>query len=306
MHAAPRRKSNKGLILALGSIVVIGTAAGAILWLKGVQDKQRAARAAEEAAAAKELEEKKAQQEAAAAAPAAGDAATTPASTPADGGATAPQAPADAAAPAAGQAAAGNAAADPGLTSWSPPEPGGTITYSGIKDPNVLNLALAPPLSQWSGTSDAEWTQVQENVALFVEDLGARSDRAGKWLVANGRSAYPAIVNAMLPLDFADRAQARTAQSLNHLLFDIGTGTGFGWRSLDQVDPASEDFTKAVLFNKQVTCVWYNQWVGKFSVDDAQWAGFIAREGEKNAPPAAEEKPKEKPGEKSVDDLIDG
>ncbi|MDP6129263.1 MAG: hypothetical protein QGH77_06635, partial [Planctomycetota bacterium] len=60
--------------------------------------------------------------------------------------------------------------------------------------------------------------------------------------------------------------------------------------STDQYDEGSEEHIEALLFNKKVVAIWHNQWLSKFSVEDAQWTGF------------AEKKTKAKPKEESVPD----
>ncbi|MDP7560640.1 MAG: hypothetical protein QF745_08870, partial [Planctomycetota bacterium] len=171
------------------------------------------------------------------------------------------------------------------------PEAGEPIQYQGITEPALILLAEVTPLPKWSQCSDEEWVDILDDLELYLEDSGAQSNRAGKRLVETGRPAFPAIVNAMLKTDWSDSDSISVCSSLNLRITEMSAAQkNFGWSSTDQYDEGSEEHIEALLFNKKVVAIWHNQWLSKFSVEDAQWTGF------------AEKKTKAKPKEESVPD----
>lgn len=161
------------------------------------------------------------------------------------------------------------------VTEWNPPEAGGTISYSGITDPSILLLGEVPQLGKPGSVSDDTWAEVEEDLALFMEDSGAMSNRAGRRLVDDYPfGAFPAIVNAMLKADFESADGNRLAGALNQLLSDIGKGTNYGWKRVEGEDSGSEAWNKAVVYNKAAVCAWYNMWNKSWSKNPAAWASF--------------------------------
>jgi len=166
------------------------------------------------------------------------------------------------------------------------PIEGETIVYTGVTDPKLITLDLVPRLPKWSGCDDAQWADIKEDLELYLEDSGAMSNRAGNRLTEAGRPAYPALVNAMLATDWNDGDSFRICSALNNLITGMSAGgKNFGWESIDQHEVGSDQWTKAILWDKKVVAIWYNQWISKFSNDDKQWAGFA----EKKTKPKEEE-----------------
>lgn len=148
---------------------------------------------------------------------------------------------------------------------------------NGSVDPELIRLDQVPPLDKWQGTDDATWKEIQDDLALYLENSGARSNRAGDRLIAHGRHAFPAIVNGMMKQDYGTVDGVRMAGSLNDLLGKIGRGTNLGWRSAELHEIGSAEWIGAVLFQKKVTIKWQRQWVNLFSVNDAQWEAFAKK-----------------------------
>lgn len=163
-----------------------------------------------------------------------------------------------------------------GVTEWSAPEPGGLISSSrGITDPSIILLEEVPQLGKPEGVSDDLWNEVQEDLALFMEDSGAMSNRAGRRLADDSPfEAFPAIVNALLQSDYDTPNGNRLAASLNDLLSDIGKGTNYGWKRVQGEEPGTEAWNKAVVYNKAAVSAWYNKWVSSWSKNPAAWAAF--------------------------------
>ncbi|MBT3341028.1 MAG: hypothetical protein HN405_08865 [Planctomycetes bacterium] len=161
------------------------------------------------------------------------------------------------------------------------PEAGLPINYKGITDPNKLDLKAVSLLPQWSNCDDETWASVKEDIALFLDDSGLQSNRAGDRLIADSpREAFPAIVNAMLQGDYFSREGLRTVGALNDLLTKMGKGQNFGWESIGQHKFGSEGANKAIMFNKKIACIWHNMWVGKLSKDENQWRAFTKTKDE--------------------------
>jgi len=159
------------------------------------------------------------------------------------------------------------------------PEPGKPLVVPrGKVDPAVLTLEKAPPLQRWSKTSDATWQSVEGDLALYLENSGARSNRAGDALVKAGRDAYPAMVMAMMRQDYTTVDGVKMAGSLNDLIGKIVGGENFGWRSAERYPVGSDEWTDAVLWQKKAAMLRYNRWVDKLREGDGEWE-IIAKKG---------------------------
>jgi hypothetical protein len=160
---------------------------------------------------------------------------------------------------------------------WTLPAAGEPIHTTGIIDFKLIRLDEVPPLEKWEGSSDEDWADIQEDLLLFLDDSGAQSNRAGKRLVEDyPRGAYPAIVNAMMKADFENEDGLYMLSALNDLIVRIGKNTNLGWDSTTGKEVGSEEWNKAVLYNKKVVAGWQRLWVDKYSVDDAAWESFAS------------------------------
>jgi hypothetical protein len=159
------------------------------------------------------------------------------------------------------------------------PEPGKPIAVPrGNVDPARITLEKVPPLQRWSKTSDTTWSSVQADLALYLQNSGARSNRAGDALVKAGRDAYPAMVMAMMTQDYTTLDGVKMAGSLNDLIGKIVGGEHFGWRAADRYEIGSDEWTEAVLVQKKVAIQRYNRWVDKLREGDSEWE-IIAKKG---------------------------
>ncbi|KAA3607736.1 MAG: hypothetical protein DWQ01_11650 [Planctomycetota bacterium] len=184
---------------------------------------------------------------------------------------------------------------EPEPVGFKPPEPGETIQYRGITDFNELDLGAVSEIERWPQCPQAEWDSLVEDLDLFLEDAGAVSNRAGLRLQDAGRPAFPILVNGMLRQDFSTKDGNRTAAGLNKLITEIGQGTNLGWKTTDTLEEGTDEFLEAGLFNKKITAMWYNSWVSKFAVDDAQWDGFASDATKKNEASRKDMNKKESP-----------
>ncbi len=183
---------------------------------------------------------------------------------------------------------------------FNPPVAGDAIDYTGITDPLILDLTLVSQLPRWSQSDETTWQEIQDDLELYLDDAGARSNRAGNRLVESGRHAFPALVNAMLNTDWSDPDSVRTCGALNKLIVGMSqAGKNFGWETLAQKEPGSIEYDTALLWDKKVVAIWHNSWISKFSEDDEQWRGFT----EKKTKPKP--KTEERPPPPSFDDEFD-
>ena len=167
---------------------------------------------------------------------------------------------------------------------WVVPAIGEPVNTRGVIDYKIIHLDQVPPLERWSGNNDEEWAEIQEDLVLFLDDSGAQSNRAGKRLVDDyPRGAFPAIVNAMMKIDFEDKDDMFIASTLNELLSQIGQGTNFGWGSVSGEEPGSEKWVISALQNKKVVGAWHKMWVDRLSIDDTAWANFASSAADKAA-----------------------
>ncbi|MDP7063385.1 MAG: hypothetical protein QF489_10725 [Planctomycetota bacterium] len=174
---------------------------------------------------------------------------------------------------------------------WNAPAPGDPVSVRGVTDYTLIKLDQVPPLPKFPGNSDDDWSDIVEDLELFLDDSGAQSNRAGKRLVEDyPRGAFPAIVNALMKVDYEDSDGQYIASSLNELLTRIGKGTNLGWTSMSNLENGSEEWKAGVLYNKKVAAGWHMMWVNKYGVDDNAWASFSSRAGAaKKAEKKAEE-----------------
>ncbi len=162
---------------------------------------------------------------------------------------------------------------------WVKPEPGQPLVVPrGTVDPGILKLEEAPPLERWSRTSDETWKSIQEDLALYLENAGARSNRAGDRLVQAGRNAYPALVGAMMKQDYATVEGVKMAGTLNDLVGKIVGGENFGWRSAERNPVGSDKWNEDVCYIKKASMQRYNRWITRLRDNDGEWEA-IAKKG---------------------------
>jgi hypothetical protein len=279
-----RPKSNKGPMILVAVLVVASAGAGGLWWM--VQQKAQKEAAAKEASAPGVVGAQPARPKAAVPDPDMTGSSSTPPSAPSNapsaaGGGAPPAAVEPTPAAAQPEPAAPSQPAAPAVDGefvFVVPEPGQPIEeVRGLVDPVRIRLDQVPPLAKWHGSSDEQWKEVTDDLALYLENSGARSNRAGDRLIAAGRHAFPAIVNAMMTQDYTTVDGVKMAGSLNDLLGKIGKGTNQGWRSAERHPIGSAEWTDAVLFQKKVTIRWQRQWVNLYRDKDDQWEGFVKK-----------------------------
>ena len=154
------------------------------------------------------------------------------------------------------------------------PAAGERINTIGITDPALIVLEQVAPLDKASDTSADTWQEAVEDLALYLEDSGASSNRAGNRLAEDyPRAAFPAIINAMLKVDYTSTDGLHLASSLNNLLLRIGT-RDLSWKATDFNEPGTAEWDAKVVFNKKVVAAWHNLWVETYANSLSAWNNF--------------------------------
>jgi hypothetical protein len=200
-----------------------------------------------------------------------------------------------------GTEAAKPAAAKPAAPSaeFIPPAPGEAANTVGISDFFALDLSLIPEIPKWEQISDEDYASIQEDLALFMDDQGVFSTRAGDRLIDYGRGGYAVVVNNLLDQDFSTKEGLYIGTTLNDLLYKIcNSNKNFGWENTAAMEEGSEEFLKKALVNKKIAAKWYSYWyIQKFATNDQAWAKMCGLDKKPDAEKA--------PVENSTDDLFD-
>jgi len=97
-------------------------------------------------------------------------------------------------------------------------------------DPRSIDLDALPELEPSGDTPTAEWKQLEEWVAQWLdEDAGAAGELAGKELATKGRKAVPAVLNFLKRQDFASADGRRAGELAQPFLKRAANGADFGW-----------------------------------------------------------------------------
>jgi hypothetical protein len=180
-----------------------------------------------------------------------------------------------------------------------PPAPGEAANTRGISDFFALDLSLIPEIPKWEQLSDEEYATIQEDLALFLDDQGARSNRAGYRLNDYGRGAYAVVVNALMDQDFSTKEGMYVSTTLNDLLYKIcNSNKNFGWEDTGAMQEGSEEFLSKALLNKKIAVMWQRYWyLQQFATNDSAWDKMcgLSKKAESEKAPV----------ENSTDDLFD-
>lgn len=131
-------------------------------------------------------------------------------------------------------------------------------------DPDAIDLAAYGPFPNLPETSSED----QERIDAWVKDLfnpnaGASAGRARTNLINMGKSAIPAVVNALIKIDCGTQDGMLVGADGVQVLEKICNGTNYGWRTSD--DPQESEY-----YNKRAIELWCQAWK-LASVDEAKW-----------------------------------
>lgn len=167
---------------------------------------------------------------------------------------------------------------------WVTPEAGNRIDTRGITEADLILLHEVTPLERWSGTSDETWKEVEEDLALFLEDSGAQSNRAGTRLEEDyPRDAFPAVINAMLQGDYTTRDGMAQMTMLNDLIQRMVT-KDLGWKSIEIFEPTDPEWNEKVTYDKKIVGGWHNLWLESYSQSDSSWNAIVRHKAAEEAP----------------------
>ena len=128
-------------------------------------------------------------------------------------------------------------------------------TKPKVKDAASIDLSALPTLKRARGTTDEEWAEMQELMAVWMDlDAGAAGPRSGRQLAEYGRKAMPVILNHWQTFDLENNPQhMRLGDMIQKQIKDICNGSNYGWRYEGDKD--------RVYFNKRVIESWNKAWL---------------------------------------------
>jgi cobalamin biosynthesis Mg chelatase CobN len=137
-----------------------------------------------------------------------------------------------------------------------------------VNDPAEIAIQDLEPFPRFEGTSAEDWAKIQENVDLMLENSGRKSDVAGRALESgfDPRHVTPAIINAMLTMDYADDAGARNAEYCLQRLNKV-VKRRFGW-TYDVDEP-----NKGAIANRRTTAELYSVW-SRILSGEKEWSSW--------------------------------
>ena len=143
-----------------------------------------------------------------------------------------------------------------------------------------FDLSTIPDFAPAEGTSEAEWKELQDLAALFMDaSAGARAQRAGTTLMNTPKKSFPAILNQFKKLNLEDEDGYRNADATQKLLERICKGHNVGWKYKPQ--------EYWLQYNQKAIKKWCDLWT-RASTDEAYWNQLIkadvAKPDEADAP----------------------
>lgn len=136
-----------------------------------------------------------------------------------------------------------------------------------------FDLTTIPDFGPAEGTSDAEWKELQDLAALFMDaSAGARAQRAGNTLMETPKQSFPAILNQFKKLNLEDEDGYRNADATQKLLERICHGHNVGWKYKQQ--------EYWLQYNQKAIKKWCDLWT-RASTDEAYWKQLIKADAAK-------------------------
>ncbi len=118
--------------------------------------------------------------------------------------------------------------------------------------------------------TDEEKKAITAQVEDTFSDTSAFGMRAGRKLVANGRKAFPAIVNRLRTVDYSDQDQHLQAYGLHKLLQTITMGRNMGY------NPKVPVTQGAAWWNARTVKGWIRFWNNQVNEGEVEaWKKFI-------------------------------
>jgi outer membrane biosynthesis protein TonB len=97
-------------------------------------------------------------------------------------------------------------------------------------DPAEPKLATFEPFGVPPGVQESEWIEIMDLARVMIDpDAGAAGTKAAMALEKKGKVAFPALINVMLSLDFADPEGNMAGDFCQRSLMKIANGMNVGW-----------------------------------------------------------------------------
>lgn len=105
-------------------------------------------------------------------------------------------------------------------------------------DPAEPKLATFEPFGVPPGVQESEWIEIMDLARMMIDpDAGAAGTKAAVALEKKGKIAFPAVINVMLNLDFADPEGNMAGDFCQRSLMNIANGMNVGWYHDFRVEP---------------------------------------------------------------------
>jgi len=105
-------------------------------------------------------------------------------------------------------------------------------------DPAEPKLNTFEPFGVPPGVEESEWVEIMDLARVMIDpDAGAAGTRAAMALEKKGKNAFPAVINVMLTLDFADPEGNMAGDVCQRSLMNIANGMNVGWFHDFRVEP---------------------------------------------------------------------
>lgn len=180
-------------------------------------------------------------------------------------------------------------------------QPKGGTRYPDViydpKDPAEPNLADFEPFSVPPGVDESDWLEIMDLARVMIDpDAGAASTRAAIALEKKGKVAFPAIINVMLDLDFADPEGNMAGDVCQRSLQNIANGRNVGWYHEYRQEP-----NKTAIQNARCVELLYEKVWGR----ELKEPGYFERYAKIDEMKKRDDAPSEDKGDDSLDDELD-
>ncbi len=180
-------------------------------------------------------------------------------------------------------------------------QPKGGTRYPDViydpKDPAEPNLADFEPFSVPPGVDESDWLEIMDLARVMIDpDAGAAGTRAAIALEKKGKVAFPAIINVMLDLDFADPEGNMAGDVCQRSLQNIANGRNVGWYHEYRQEP-----NKTAIQNARCVELLYEKVWGR----ELKEPGYFERYAKIDEMKKRDDAPSEDKGDDSLDDELD-
>ncbi|MAE45777.1 MAG: hypothetical protein CMJ86_02695 [Planctomycetes bacterium] len=165
------------------------------------------------------------------------------------------------------------------------------------KDPAEPKLADFEPFSVPPGVDESEWLDIMDLARVMIDpDAGAAGTRAAIALEKKGKVAFPAIINVMLNLDFADPEGNMAGDVCQRSLQNIANGRNVGWYHEYRQEP-----NKTAIQNARCVELLYEKVWGR----ELKEPGYFERYAKIDEMKKRDDAPSEEKGGDALDDELD-